>query len=544
MPRCVIAIHGVGHTTPAEVGGTVAQTLGYTTTRQSTVRHQGVPFVEFRDEATGDTVLEVHWADLMVARATALGVVRHSWHLITSMVNVALAKGSAGRSLLVRAYRFFLFPMTLGAGALTLATAAAVSLEERWLRVSLMAVLLVAIAALTVRLLRFGRDYAILWVWVALLSCVLLLSLGAPLSVESPWVRMGIKFREWGFAISLLLLTLASGQVWFGRGRSTVSVRCALLALLYLPFIAMNGLMAWLGLLGLAGLKILGSEYSAWEQAAYPKYDLWLFELGATVAFSTLGLMLFAFTAWGYAAGKRRGRGASGLSGQPAAEGARDGLNLFLQVTPIVLILLGIYVVLIATTTSRPEDTDIIAIYSISILRTLPFMAWLVGPFALAADLAGDVLFYLQPGTTTGRVRAHPSAIGDACRERLRVACDYATTISDDVVVLAHSQGSKIAFDLRQAGHLSVPLVTCGSPIATLYERFFGESSVGDGGCLINAYRSADVIGGKISSATENVMVGPPDGHTNYWSDNGIKALVDSASRCHTMRPSDSRSRR
>jgi hypothetical protein len=106
----------------------------------------------------------------------------------------------------------------------------------------------------------------------------------------------------------------------------------------------------------------------------------------------------------------------------------------------------------------------VLAVYGTSVLRTVALAGWLVGPFSVAFGVIGNVLFYLQPNPT------HPAAIGEECRKRLRAALTYAGRLSSDAaVVVAHSQGSVIAVDLRQRGELEFPLLTLGSPPGSLY---------------------------------------------------------------------------
>ncbi len=80
-------------------------------------------------------------------------------------------------------------------------------------------------------------------------------------------------------------------------------------------------------------------------------------------------------------------------------------------------------------------------------------------------DVVNDVHSYLDPMT-----RARIEARADAAITR-------ALHRADRVVVVAHSQGTVIACDLlrRRLGSIEVPieLVTCGSPLGHLYERFF-----------------------------------------------------------------------
>lgn len=208
--------------------------------------------------------------------------------------------------------------------------------------------------------------------------------------------------------------------------------------------------------------------------------------------------------------------------GNRSGAGARNGLLLVLAVAPWALLVLQIAVLYIGST-GMPADClksssgCILDVYGRSVLRTLPLAGWMVGPFAVALHVIGDVRFYIQPNAS------HPAAIGEECRNRLRAALAYATRgPTDRVVVIAHSQGSVIAVDLRQRGELQCPLLTMGSPVTSLYSRFLGidlMSGQKSTAPWVNAFRDGDYIGGAIASGlVDNRLIGPGS-HTQYWTD-------------------------
>lgn len=167
-------------------------------------------------------------------------------------------------------------------------------------------------------------------------------------------------------------------------------------------------------------------------------------------------------------------------------------------------------------------SADLVEIYRVSVLRTLPYFLWFTGPYALVADVLGDVLFYLQPSGRT--------AIRQTCENRLRAALEYARGGAADasIVVLAHSQGSVIAGNMKLRGNMSADLVTIGSPFDSLYGRFLGvQYRTVPVSNWTNAFRSEDVIGGPIHllPATDNVSLGP-GGHMGYWDDPRVAATL------------------
>jgi hypothetical protein len=209
------------------------------------------------------------------------------------------------------------------------------------------------------------------------------------------------------------------------------------------------------------------------------------------------------------------------LTSRTRGAGARSGLHVFLAVTPLALIGLGAYSLWVSSlggeASKRVLDT-----YEMSVWRSVPYLAWLVGPFAVALGVIGDVLFYLQPNDQ------HPVSTRAACRARLRAALQHAHDCAGAVVVVAHSQGSVVAADLRASGDLQVPLVTCGSPVSTLYEPLLGITSPTTRLIVpwINGYRDGDFIGGPIALAdVDNQHWG--DGlHTDYWSSHHLRDAI------------------
>ncbi|MEM7440519.1 MAG: hypothetical protein AAF393_13040 [Pseudomonadota bacterium] len=118
-----------------------------------------------------------------------------------------------------------------------------------------------------------------------------------------------------------------------------------------------------------------------------------------------------------------------------------------------------------------------------------------------------------------------------------------------EVVVIAHSQGTLVAFQalrkgrlaekLREPGmpkYLAPDLVTMGSPISHLYNHYFSESfwidildptGIKD---WTNIYRTDDFVGTEVTSKQVkdwpmNKPI-PAGGHTNYWTDAAALELL------------------
>lgn len=531
MPRTVIVVHGVGRAAPAVVGSAVAHTLGFGPARQATVYQDGHSLVEIEEEVSKNAVVEVNWSDLLRPEAVPISIVRHLWYIISSMVDVATSPSPGYSFLLANAYRIALFTFTPGLVALTLATVIAVSLPLWWQRSVVLSSLLVGFVLLTLWLQKQGRHFRWLWLWLAPLVTILAIATLKPLRATDWIIETSGTVRTIGFTAVVLLMTLAAAQGWLGLRGKPREVKLAYTALLYMPFIAVNSLMAWLAFLGLSAIRgFSNGGYSEWEAAVvsgaarqiYPQM-----EAAATLVIGLIGALAIFLPLVGYAMA-RRGRTKKSVNRK--GRGAQNGLRAFLIVAPLLLLSLGLFCVWAWYSHVQvfpvPPDVSIIEIYRTSVWRTLPFLAWLVGPFAVALDAIGDVVFYIQPN------EKHPAAIGEICRSRLRAALRYAQLRQADVTVLAHSQGSVIAADLRASRELGAPLVTIGCPLGSLYGRFLDripESEAGqDLGVWCNAYRDGDVIAGPVEGAS-NTNLGP-GGHTGYWLDKNLKVLLQTAS--------------
>jgi hypothetical protein len=544
MPKTVIVIHGVGQAAPSEIGRAVAQSLGFRSARQTTVYADRQVLMELTDEATGDSVIEVNWADLLQPKSTSTGLLRHICYLVTSMldVNVRDIKGKF-RPRFGWLYRLVLLTITPGAVLFTLATATAVSVESDWRRWLILLSLLFASVFVAVWLRKLGQHFIGLLLWgatIAAITSVWFAAFFQPILATHQLVTLSGKTRALGFAGVILTLFFAVVECVVRWWKQPFKTKLAYMALLYLPFIVMNGLMSWLGVLALSFISGY-SGYQSWEAALWSAADSmtnrrWaLIEVATTVVIGGLGTLSLLLPAIGYLVGA--GTKEDPLRSNRRGRGAQNGMTVFLSLVPIGLMLLLVFMFCVTNgkfsslpdMIGIPENIKILDIYQTSVLRTLPYLAWLVGPFALVLDVLGDVLFYLQPN------ERHPAAIAKRCKERLVAAINFAeATVGEKperkVVVLAHSQGSVIASDLRAEGKCRYPLVTAGSPIYSLYFRFLGienEENPADGEARwINCYREGDVIAGPIERpGIENKHMGS-GGHTNYWLDKKLADII------------------
>jgi hypothetical protein len=117
----------------------------------------------------------------------------------------------------------------------------------------------------------------------------------------------------------------------------------------------------------------------------------------------------------------------------------------------------------------------------------------------------------------------------------------------DGVIFLAHSQGAVVAYDYLhdngpiypELGQAAPALLTFGSPLGSIYQKYFHEyaasrpTPAGVAGrlkCWINLYRVDDYIGGSIVAPSglrvDNYVLGP-GGHTGYWTEPEVAEALD-----------------
>lgn len=519
MATNIVLIHGVGTPEPGQTAAALARTLGIARARQSTVRVDGQPFTEIVDLDSGDRVVEVNWADLMKVRHTVAGLLTYAWYLVTSMLDVAARDTDAGRLVGVRLYRWALLTVTPGAVLLTMATGIGAVIESSWLRPTILVLVFLAAAMTTWRLRSLGSHFRWLWLWTGLVGLVAVAAFPAPLTVFGTLVSLSRPARQFGFVGVMSLLTFASIEMWLRWRRKPVRVRLSYLALMYVPFIVLNGAMTWIAVIVLSILAEANSvRYHLWEEQLTPSFDFARVEAAATIVFAGVAVLAIVLPLIGFALGTRARQA---RSTKTRGAGARLGFGLFLAVTPVALIGLGVYSIWVSSLGGGATKT-ILETYETSVWRSVPYLAWLVGPFAVTLGVIGDVLFYLQPDDQ------HPLSTRATCRARLRAALEYAFADGSAVVVVAHSQGSVVATDLRATGELCAPLVTCGSPVSTLYEPLLGITTQMAPLPIpwVNGYRDGDFIGGPISlSDVDNQYWG--DGlHTDYWSSQHLRDAI------------------
>jgi hypothetical protein len=225
-----------------------------------------------------------------------------------------------------------------------------------------------------------------------------------------------------------------------------------------------------------------------------------------------------------------------------AGKAAHTMIEGMLIITPVALAV-ALVVILAMAAGDRPctnaaANQDILEIYQLSALRIPALLVALLPGLRVVADIAGDVLFHIQPQNGPAEDRSggpdRDLSTEKVTRARLKTlllqlrARDPQTRI----VVVAHSQGSVITWALlHQNPTLADMVISMGNPLSAIYSRFFCARFRGPFNLGIpwhNLFREGDFIGGDVKGSTVNHPIGP-GGHTDYWKD---KKVADHIGRC------------
>ena len=250
-------------------------------------------------------------------------------------------------------------------------------------------------------------------------------------------------------------------------------------------------------------------------------YNLALIEFtfASMIGGIAVGALIVAFV---YRLRAERPPAPSGTAGEFARKGARWVL-LAGAVTFVVLCV--VYATADRMWTAPNWTQEALEVYSLSSLRIVPYLPFTIGPLAVVTGIVVDVLFYM--------VSSQELSTAENLRHRLSRVIEYARSRTGaPVVVAAHSQGSVVAVDvIGRARANNAPTATClitaGSPVDALYERFLGSSPEDRAAAedlafaapvhWINFSREGDYIGaGQRRPGVKEINLGR-GGHTGYW---------------------------
>ena len=182
------------------------------------------------------------------------------------------------------------------------------------------------------------------------------------------------------------------------------------------------------------------------------------------------------------------------------------------------------------------------------LILVLFVLGWFSRSVRTTVAVMGDVVGYWPVG-------AHPCAARPYRFEMLRESLQAIDELAGDdpLVVVGHSQGSVLATDLVRGSinrntERSVALVTCGSPLRSLYSRYFPREFnsqrlveiANSTNSWVNYWRTTDPIATELGLSSfgppefrdERLEDGAPEvddlkEHGDYWTDSMLRAEVD-----------------
>ena len=512
----VIVVHGVGAPAPGSTLDASLQGLSSGAThafQREDVVVDGVAFARALGMSDGApfAVTEVNWADLLRPGAGVAGTLRHS-----AMLALAMLDGAASLSRgpwLIKVYQWLFESIFLWCVWPAIACLIVATVRPRGVALGVLAALLVALGASAVSLVKYSpmtKVAAPVWAVVSLLFAF------GTSAAPGPWVETSAWLYGWSQVLAVIALFAAAasevvGVLWSRR----ITPLLGRLALLYVPAVLASSLGSVLWVTALWAVPH-GIDFQKWgARFSYGLgYDLQQVEFVVAGVVFVLGVIALALVLAVAALSffEFRGRRLWFRSGG-LANASIGGL---LAIAPVALIgASGVFLHSFLEGTSEKsliDGTSILETYQYSALRLLPYLVAVLTPLGVVMDVLGDVGFYLATRRNLD--------IGVEARKRLTQALGVARRSSKQIVVVAHSQGSVIAYDAVADGPSIDRLVSIGSPISTLYARFIGRTFKSiEPTAWVNAFRLGDYIGGPNASAGATDVPLGPGGHTSYFDD-------------------------
>jgi hypothetical protein len=313
----------------------------------------------------------------------------------------------------------------------------------------------------------------------------------------------------WAFTLFAAFFSTVLG------GGGSLSSRAARGGYLWLSFVLVTSLLVIIWLSALASASQM-RDYRMWDEAVTHSliYDLKLAEIAmmSAQAFTFLVVPLFGLAVY-FSSGLRK------LLGFPKFPGpaAHRMVEVFLLAGPCALLAATFFILWKGLGPVQLTENYILKSYQWSALRIPALLGFLLPGIRVIADIVGDVLFHVQPeGSEISSRKDTGERLELLMAELERRETRY------PVVILAHSQGSVISWTLlKQKPSFAEVFVSVGSPLTTLYQRFFGgeyPDSYKLGMEWHNLYRNGDYVGGEIQGCPDNRNIGPGV-HTDYWKD-------------------------
>jgi|HubBroStandDraft_5_1064220.scaffolds.fasta_scaffold02179_6 hypothetical protein len=505
--RAILAIHGVGAPAVGDIVKELSRQCPEIYYRRHDLVEGGTTFARLTSNGEVPDLVEVNWSDIKRPPRSIMGIAE--WIVALSFaVSRARQRGATDMLYVQRFHAIFLETVLLWVLFPVLLGLMHANLDAYYLAIADAAI--IGLAVLTSLTTRKTTKVAQASGYIALAVIgilVAIMTLRPELTEKvNPVV---VEIYGWTQIVAAGFITLTAIELGIrltSKKGPSVAQALAHLAFAYLPLAMLSALgsVIWAVALNLLRLKHSAAVSSTpeWEKmfVQHLGYNLKYVEWAMAGVTALLGLFVIAATiAYRLTNNERQG------------SVAHKSIFWILVLTPSLLALPG---ALLALTSPHfgpiwrtSFDTDVVKVYVWSALRILPWLAAIVAPVAILLDVLADVVFYI----TDERLALSSFKV---CNERLSKLFDYSKRTYESVEVIAHSQGSVIAYNVLPADQ---KLITVGSPLGTLYQEYLGLS-IASRPAWQNLYRSGDYIGGMVGISKVDVNIGP-GGHTSYWSD-------------------------
>lgn len=513
--KTIIAIHGVGETEDGEILSAFGNGLNLQKAYFKRNLINGTHYSSLISETEDLEIIETNWSDVLQPKKNIYSVFKHLGKIISAMFSFTEEQFN-GRFLRlfnpISVFRFLLEGLLLG--ATTIAIIASIGVEmgnQRELGLTLMITSSFILLFLCYKGKFYSKNYilGILHILpiIALVSLIFFGSLDVEL-IQSyankyrTFVIVAISTIWFCLTVLILLKYLFNNE----------SIKpLTELAFITLPYVAFN---AFGTILTLAHLLIFKST----KTSPLP-FDLAKMELATTISYSIIGAIPIIFLI-SYVTYRRRRTLDNSINKHGRI--AQRGIKILLLLAPLILVPLSIYSLILFIQGQQPEATTL-DIYKISILRLIPFLAWVAGPISIILDVIGDILFYINPDQ-----RAKYS-IQNECKSRLKnIIKNEISKGKTHILIAAHSWGTVVANDVLSENDFECELITLGSPLESLCVNFLGRDlrEMKSVKKWINAFRDGDYIAGPIrNQKVENINT-ENGGHTDYWGSVAINSLI------------------
>jgi hypothetical protein len=480
-------------------------------------------------------IVEVHWAEIMRPAESVVGMLQHLLYVPLAMALVMISPGPlARRPPWLGRLHFWLFGLTylwiLLGSIMVMGIVSCGGAEHAILRWTMAAVFP---AAMCVLAWFFGRYHpafraGLYWAPLTLATGVMLNVAPALAHTVTAWTAYAYGWLQSALSCTFFLAMIEA--FWIRRGHGVVH-RLVGAAFVWIPFVLFCALVAaaWGGSLQLAHTTLDDGALKQWSRdfLGHLPYDLRTAEISLTAA--TLGAILLpAVVGAGVYFAPARLRNAWGLS--TPGESARNVIPFALWIGPIALGL-GYGAISLWGRTPNPSD-NIIEIYQFSALRLYSLLPLVAPGVRAILDAVGDIVFFILPPPASASATGPTLSVRGPTLSRLEQVLKFlrASRPQNDIVVLAHSQGSVLAYTvLEENPALADRLITMGSPLASLYGRFLqtpiSVSTITAGPAWLNMFRAGDYIGGPIPGVERGGDIGK-GGHVNYWGDAEVHGIL------------------